>query len=104
MHRDGRVSAIRGSCLRREEERGWTVVRRSFFELIRLSAFLLICVIPLAAAEPLSKEHVMLLVLSGTTAAKKVEVIQQRGIDFPISSEVMKELRDLGAEATVLRT
>jgi len=75
---------------------------RFFTQFLLLIGLLLICTAAAAAAEPLSKEDIMLVVLSGATPEKKAEIIEQRGISFPMSSEIADELGKIGTEDVVL--
>ncbi len=54
----------------------------------------------LAAAsteQPLSKDDVTLLLLGSTPAAKMVQLVEQRGIDFQMDADLAKKFRDQGA-------
>src|SRR5690242_16562218 len=75
---------------------------RAGLALIFFMGSLLISVAPGLAAEPLSKEDVMLLVLSSASTQKKTEAIERRGLGFQMSPEIAKQLREMGAEEAVL--
>jgi len=65
----------------------------------------LACAVPLllgAADRPLSKDDVRLLLIGGSSSQKMVALIGERGIDFPMSSDLAKQFRDDGADDAVI--
>lgn len=63
---------------------------------------LLTCAHAQVAPKPLSKDDVVTL-LKGDVSPKRVEeLIQQRGIDFVVTTEVERQLRKLGATSSLL--
>src|ERR1051326_7834063 len=76
--------------------------RSTTIKLVGLTGLLLLVVSCFAAAEPLDKEDVMLIVLSEATARKKADTIRDRGISFSMSPAVANEFEEVGAGETVL--
>ena len=55
-----------------------------------------------AEQAPLSKDDVTLLLIGGTTTEKMLELIERRGVDFPIGPDLAKRFHDLGASDPVI--
>ena len=56
-----------------------------------------------AAEKPLTRDDVTLLLLGGSSSAKMVELIKQRGISFSMTAELAGEFRRDGADDTVIQ-
>ena len=82
--------------------RDFRLCRSTVIKLVCLIGLLSVCVSYLLAAEPLAKEDVMLLVLSGATTQRKVETVQNRDIGFMMSPEIANQFRELGADDVFL--
>jgi len=72
------------------------------FRLARVLIVVTALAASVIAAEPLSKEDVALLILSGATSQKKAGLIQQRGISFVMTPEITKQFQELGADDAIL--
>lgn len=47
--------------------------------------------------QPLSKDDITVLLLSGAQGAKIIQAVEQQGVDFQMSPDLVKKFRDLGA-------
>ncbi len=55
-----------------------------------------------SADQPLSKDDVTLLLLGSTPAAKLVQLVEQRGINFQMDADLAKKFRDQGANDDII--
>ncbi len=70
-----------------------------------VAALLIMGLVSLSAAtaeQPLSKDDVTLLLLGSTPAAKMVQLVEQRGIDFQMDGDLAKKFRDQGADDDII--
>ena len=49
------------------------------------------------ADQPLSKDDITLLLLGSSPSAKIVQMVEQRGVDFPMTADLAKQFHDQGA-------
>lgn len=55
-----------------------------------------------AAQQPLSVDDIQLLLIGGSTPAKMVAIIEQRGVNFQLTPDLEKKLREGGADTAVI--
>ena len=79
----------------------------SGWKLAAIALLALLCTAtasPLQAADkPLSKDDVTLLLLGGSSSAKMIELIKERGISFSMTAELAGEFRREGADDSVIQ-
>jgi hypothetical protein len=68
--------------------------------LLMLAGWLSLATSP--AEQPLSKDDITLLLLGSTPAAKIIQSIDQRGVDFQMSPDLAKKFHDQGASDDVI--
>ncbi len=81
-------------------------ISQQFKALGRSIAILLILagifVLPLRAAQPLSQQDVTLLLIGGASEAKMITLVQQRGVDFQLTPELIQKFKKDGASQTLI--
>lgn len=73
---------------------------------IRSIAVLLILagtfVLPLRAAQPLSQEDITLLLIGGASESKMITLVEQRGVDFQVTPELIQKFKKDGATQALI--
>lgn len=72
---------------------------RSIAVLLILSG---IFVLPLRAAQPLSQEDITLLLIGGASESKMITLVQQRGVDFQLTPELIQKFKKQGATQALI--
>jgi hypothetical protein len=80
--------------------------KRTFVSYLR-SAFLLLVLVGfaaslLSAAQPLSQDDITLLLIGGASEQKMVALVEQRGVDFQLTPELIEKFHKLGATSTLI--
>jgi len=80
--------------------------KRTFVSCLR-SALLLMVLIGVAtsllsAAQPLSKDDISLLLIGGASEQKMVALVEQRGVDFQLTPELIEKFHKLGATSALI--
>ena len=61
-----------------------------------------IFVLPLRAAQPLSQEDITLLLIGGASESKMITLVQQRGVDFQLTPELIQKFKKDGASQALI--
>ena len=61
-----------------------------------------IFVLPLTGAQPLSKDDITLLLIGGASESKMITLIEQRGVDFQLTPDLIQQFRKQGATQAVI--
>ncbi len=56
----------------------------------------------LSAAQPLSKDDITLLLIGGASEQKMVTLVEQRGVDFQLTPDLIQKFHKLGASNTLI--
>jgi len=76
---------------------------RSYFQLIVVLTILLgAVVLPAWAAQPLSKNDVSLLLIGGASESKMITLVEQRGVDFHLTPELIQKFHKEGASQALI--
>ncbi|HEX5413920.1 MAG TPA: hypothetical protein VFZ27_18910 [Terriglobia bacterium] len=67
--------------------------------LVSLAA---IFVIPLRGAQPLSQDDVTLLLIGGASESKMITLVEQRGVDFQLTPELIQKFQKQGATQALI--
>ena len=59
-------------------------------------------VLPLRAAQPLSQDDINLLLIGGASESKMIALVQQRGVDFQLSPELIQKFKKEGATQALI--
>jgi len=72
---------------------------KSIFALLMLVGIL---ALPLWAAQPLSKDDITLLLIGGASEAKMVKLVEERGVDFQLTPDLIQEFHKDGASQALI--
>ena len=61
-----------------------------------------IFVLPLRGAQPLSKDDITLLLIGGASESKMITLVEQRGVDFQLTPDLIQQFRKEGATQAVI--
>src|SRR5512146_3189659 len=82
------------------------ITRQQFKACCRAIAVLLILagifVLPLRAAQPLSQQAITLLLIGGASEATMITLVEQRGVDFQLTPELIEKFKKDGATQTLI--
>src|SRR5574338_641226 len=72
---------------------------RSLALLVALAS---IFVLPLRGAQPLSQDDVTLLLIGGASESKMISLVEQRGVDFQLTPELIQKFQKQGATQALI--
>jgi hypothetical protein len=72
---------------------------RSIVVLLMLACLF---VLPLSGAQPLSQDDVSLLLIGGASESKMINLVEQRGVDFQLTPELIQKFRKEGASQALI--
>jgi hypothetical protein len=76
---------------------------RSYFKsLVLLLALAGAFVLPLRGAQPLSQDDISLLLIGGASESKMITLVQQRGVDFQLTPELIQKFQKQGATQALI--
>ena len=58
--------------------------------------------LPLRGAQPLSKDDITLLLIGGASESKMITLVEQRGVDFQLTPDLIQQFRKEGATQAVI--
>lgn len=76
---------------------------KSFLKTLALLVVLAsIFVLPLRGAQPLSQDDVTLLLIGGASESKMIALVEQRGVDFQLTPELIQKFQKQGATQALI--
>ncbi|HXH50790.1 MAG TPA: hypothetical protein VNM47_15715, partial [Terriglobia bacterium] len=76
---------------------------RSYFKsLVLLLALAGVFVLPVRGAQPLSQDDITLLLIGGASESKMITLVQQRGVDFQLTPELIQKFQKQGATQALI--
>ncbi len=78
------------------------MAKKTFGKMALLIMAVVLAVVTAVAEQPLSQDDVTLLLLGGAPSEKIIKLVEQRGVDFQLTPEVAKKLKDAGATDELL--
>jgi hypothetical protein len=72
---------------------------KSFLFLLALAG---IFVLPLRSAQPLSQDDITLLLIGGASESKMITLLEQRGVDFQLTPELIQKFQKQGATQALI--
>jgi hypothetical protein len=76
--------------------------RPYFKSLVLLLALAGAFVLPLRGAQPLSQDDISLLLIGGASESKMITLVQQRGVDFQLTPELIQKFQKQGATQALI--
>ncbi len=78
------------------------MAKKTLWKIALLFLAAALAVLAAVAEQPLTQDDVTLLLLGGAPSEKIVKLVEQRGVDFQLTPEVAKKLKDAGATDELL--
>ncbi len=72
--------------------------------IVGLLILVVIFVLPLKGAQPLSKDDITLLLIGGASESKMITLVEQRGVDFQLTPELIQKFQKEGASQALIDT
>jgi len=77
-------------------------VKSSFKSVAVLGLLLGLFVLPLWGAQPLSKDDITLLLIGGASQSKMVAMVEERGVDFQLTPDLIQKFHKAGASQALI--
>lgn len=80
--------------------------KRAFVRFLALAVLVLALMVasaaPVSAVEPLSQDDITLLLIGGASQQKMVTLVEQRGVDFQLTPQLIEKFHKLGATSVLI--